>query len=75
MRDRASRTPGSRPAVLLAVLAVGSFFLLPEYLVYAASMSLVAGFVGLGLVIPFAGLREIQPSRTQRIPRPRDSSV
>ena len=45
--------------MLVGALGVGAFFLLPEYLLYAASTALVSGLIGLGLFLPLAGLREI----------------
>jgi ABC-type branched-subunit amino acid transport system permease subunit len=47
------------PAILVGTLGVGGFLLLPEYLLYAGSTALVAGLIGLGLFVPFAGLREM----------------
>jgi ABC-type branched-subunit amino acid transport system ATPase component/ABC-type branched-subunit amino acid transport system permease subunit len=38
---------------------VGAFFLLPGYLLYAGSTALATGLIGLGLFLPFAGLREM----------------
>jgi branched-chain amino acid transport system permease protein len=47
------------PAILVGVLGVGGFLLLPGYLLYAGSEALAAGLIGLGLLLPVAGLREM----------------
>jgi branched-chain amino acid transport system ATP-binding protein len=52
-------TPRAVPAILVGVLGMGAFFLLPDYLLYAGSTALASGLVGLGLFLPFAGLREM----------------
>ncbi|MDB5065952.1 MAG: transporter [Chloroflexi bacterium] len=56
-------TPQSIPALLVALLGVGAFFLLPDYLLYAASAALVSGLIGLGLYLPMASLR-VMPLNT-----------
>jgi branched-chain amino acid transport system permease protein len=52
-------TPRAIPAILVGALWVGGFLFLPGYLRYAGSAALVSGLIGLGLLLPVAGLREM----------------
>jgi ABC-type branched-subunit amino acid transport system permease subunit len=52
-------TPRAIPAILVGALWVGGFLFLPGYLLYAGSAALVSGLIGLGLLLPVAGLREM----------------
>jgi branched-chain amino acid transport system ATP-binding protein len=56
---RHALTPRAIPAFLVGILGVGGFLLLPDYLLYAGSSAMVAGLIGLGLLIPVAALREM----------------
>ena len=58
-RRRPRFAPRAIPAILVGALGVGGFLVLPGYLLYAGSTAIVAGLIGLALLIPVAALREM----------------